>query len=442
MNFRQHFAEIADRVTGLTRGDETSLSNYYAEQSDFLRFNRSAVRQPGSVTDIELTVDLIKGRRRASAAARLTGNSVEDASRVSALIADARNALDTAPDDPFLLFNTAPQSSEHIAEHAMPTRSQAIDAITFAGRDRDMVGIYAAGRTAYGFANSLGQRNWHHADSFNLDWCFYHSADKAVKANYAGFEWRNAEFERIAAEAANTLPALSRPPKTVPPGGYRAYLTPAAMGEVWGWLSWGAFGLQSHKTRSTPFLRSIDRVDEFAQQVSLDENIAQGVAPAFQRDGFVRPPRISLIDHGSYNQCLVSPRSSAEYGVPTNGANEGEQPQSFDMAAGQLSRAEILGRLGTGVYVSNFWYLNYSDRNKGRLTGLTRFASMWVEGGEIVAPLNVMRFDDTIYRMLGSELAGLTSEREMILDTGTYGRRSADSMRLPGALVGDFRLTL
>jgi predicted Zn-dependent protease len=442
MNFRQHFHDIADRVAALTHGEEVSMSNYYAEQSDFLRFNRSAVRQPGSVTDIELTVDLIKGRKRASAAMRLTGEKAEDASRVTALVADARQALSAAPDDPFLLFNASPQSSEHIAEKELPTRAEAIDAMTAAGKGRDMVGIYAAGRTAYGFANSLGQRNWHSADSFNLDWCFYHSADKAVKANYAGFEWRNGEFDRIVAEAANTLPVLSRPPKTVPPGGYRAYLTPAALAEVWGWLGWGAFGLQTHKTRSTPFLRSIDGVDELAKQISLNEDIADGVAPDFQQDGFVRPDRVSLIGHGAYDQCLVSPRSSAEYGVATNGANESEQPQSLDMAPGELPRANVLRELGTGVYVSNLWYLNYSDRNNGRLTGLTRFASMWVEDGEIVAPLNVMRFDDTIYRMLGSELLGLTSEREMILDTGTYGRRSVDSMRLPGALVGDFRLTL
>jgi predicted Zn-dependent protease len=67
---------------------------------------------------------------------------------------------------------------------------------------------------------------------------------------------------------------------------------------------------------------------------------------------------------------------------------------------------------------------------------------MWVDNGEIIAPLNVMRFDDTIYSMLGSALEGLTIERDMILDTGTYGRRSVDSMRLPGALMGEFKLTL
>jgi len=40
--------------------------------------------------------------------------------------------------------------------------------------------------------------------------------------------------------------------------------------------------------------------------------------------------------------------------------------------------------------------------------------------------------------MLGDKLLALTAEREMLIDTGTYGARSTDSMRLPGALVRDF----
>jgi predicted Zn-dependent protease len=235
---------------------------------------------------------------------------------------------------------------------------------------------------------------------------------------------------------------LSRAPKTVTPGGYRAYLTPAALAEIWTWLSYGGFALQSHKTRTTGFLRLIEGGGQLNSGVSLAENVVDGIAPSFQGDGFLKPSRISLIHQGKYDQCLVSPRSSMEYATPTNGANESEQPQALDMAKGEIPRDEILRRLETGVYVSNLWYLNYSDRNNGRVTGLTRFASMWVENGEIVAPLNVMRFDDTIYRILGSELEGLTSERDLILDSATYGRRSVDCMRLPGALVGELRLTL
>jgi hypothetical protein len=53
-----------------------------------------------------------------------------------------------------------------------------------------------------------------------------------------------------------------------------------------------------------------------------------------------------------------------------------------------------------------------------------------------------MRFDDSIYRMFGANLAGLTREQSMILEDATYGGRSVGSHRLPGALVEDFALTL
>jgi predicted Zn-dependent protease len=112
------------------------------------------------------------------------------------------------------------------------------------------------------------------------------------------------------------------------------------------------------------------------------------------------------------------------------------------MAAGHISRQEVLRRLGTGVYINNLWYLNYSDRTACRMTGMTRFATFWVEHGAIQAPLNVMRFDESLYRLLGDNLLGLTTERDFILDSSTYHQRSTSSSRLPGALVEDFQFTL
>ena len=64
-------------------------------------------------------------------------------------------------------------------------------------------------------------------------------------------------------------------------------------------------------------------------------------------------------------------------------------------------RDDALAALDTGLCVGNLWYLNYSDRPACRMTGMTRFATFWVEDGKIVAPVDVLRFDDTIYRMLG-----------------------------------------
>ena len=176
--------------------------------------------------------------------------------------------------------------------------------------------------------------------------------------------------------------------------------------------------------------------------VTISQNTADGVAPNFQGAGFLKPERVTLIENGALADCLVSPRSAREYGAQTNGASEAEFPESLDIAAGSLERDPILQELDTGVYINNVWYLNYSDRPACRITGLTRFACFWVEKGEIVAPLNVMRFDETVYRALGENLMGLTRDREMILDAGTYTGRGTSSGRVPGALIEDFHFNL
>lgn len=166
------------------------------------------------------------------------------------------------------------------------------------------------------------------------------------------------------------------------------------------------------------------------------------MAPVFDSVGFVKPDRITLIDAGQHASSLISPRTAKEYGLQANGANESETTQSLELLPGMLDSANLLEQLDEGIYVSNLHYLNFSDRTACRMTGLTRFATFWVEQGEIVAPLNVMRFDDSLYRMLSSHLMGLTRETEWLLSSDTYGQRSVRSSRVPGALLSKLRLTL
>ena len=439
---RDHFDAVAREIDAHRQGNEDFVANFRAEDSTFIRFNKSAVRQPGHVCEMELSIDLIDGKRHAEATFTLSGDIAEDAGRIARSMDSLRDVLTSSPEDPYLLISDQLQSSERVIGAVHPSVAEIVDAVTQAGQGRDLVGFVASGPVWSGFANGRGQRNWDEARSFNADWSFYTGGDKAAKTSYAGFEWDARAFSHAAETAAARLDALNRPPRTVPPGDYRAYLTPTALNEIMGMLSWGGFGLAAQKTRATIFLRMVEGGATLNERVTLTEATAAGAAPAFQREGFLKPDAVTLIDKGSYASPLVSPRSAAEYGATTNGASRGETPASLDMAAGELPEADALKALGTGVYVSNLWYLNFSDRSAGRLTGMTRFATFWVENGEIVAPLNVMRFDDTIYRMLGTNLEALTEERSLLLDPGTYESRNLESVRLPGALLSALRFTL
>jgi predicted Zn-dependent protease len=233
-----------------------------------------------------------------------------------------------------------------------------------------------------------------------------------------------------------------RAPRTIAPGDYRAFLAPAALDEILSMLSWGGVSAKSQHTRQSTIQQLVDGEVALAPSIGVRELTASGLAPAFDAVGFARPPAVDLIRAGRHAGSLVSARTAREYGVAHNGANADETMQSLDLAGGTLARADALAALDTGLYVSNLWYLNWSDRRSCRMTGLTRFASFWVERGAIVAPLAVMRFDDSLYRMLGSRLEALTSEREWLLSKNTYRERSVETSRVPGALLSGLTLTL
>lgn len=439
---RSHFeAVMSDALTSL-EGDEVLLANVSGETSDFARFNHAAIRQAGWVHQAYLSCDLVSGSRHAEGSLTLSGDLATDRQRVRTMLGELRTIRAAVPDDPHLLYATERDDSERRVDGDALDATDAIDAVLSAAAGRDLVGIYAAGETYRGFANSLGQRNWFSATTFNIDWSLHHEGDKATKSGYAGTTWEPAALATKLERSIAELEALARPSRKLPPGDYRTFLAPAALGEIMDLVAWGGFGLRSHETKQSPFLRMITDGAELHPSVSVTEDVAGGVSPDFQGAGFRRPGRIPLIENGRYVGHLISPRSAMEFGVETNGAEDYEYPVAASMAGGELPMADALGALGEGLYVGNLWYLNYSDRAGCRMTGMTRFGTFWVEGGEIVAPIDVLRFDDTVYSMLGSNLEGLTADVDTMLDPSTYGQRSTDSSRLPGALLSGMRYTL
>jgi predicted Zn-dependent protease len=214
------------------------------------------------------------------------------------------------------------------------------------------------------------------------------------------------------------------------------------MNELLGTLAWGGFGLKARRTGVSSLMQLEHGDAQLHRSVQIAEAVARGNAPAFTAEGFARPDEVPLVRDGRSVGTLNSPRSAREYGVAANGAVPAETPDSLSLASGALPHDRLLETLGTGLYVSNLWYLNYSDRQACRMTGMTRFACFWVEAGQLVAPLDVMRFDDSFLRMFGEGLVGLTDRAETLPEAGTYQSRQLSSITTPAAVVEDWRLTL
>ncbi len=439
---REYFETLADAVCAEARAGERSSVLLKAESSDFIRFNRAAVRQATQVQQAHATVALTQGLRRAEGRVALSGQREADLALLRAELASLRMLLPELSDDPWLLLPQAPARSERHDQGALPTPAQVVRSVTESARGMDFVGFHASGPMVRAFADSLGTRHWHHVENFHIDWCLYHAADKAVKSSYAGAQWSEQHFAALVADGAARLPLLARTPKALQPGAYRAWFTPAAMAELLGALGWGGFGLKGRRTGTSTLMRLAHRDTVLNPQFHLAEHTAMGSAPGFTAEGFGRPARVSLVERGLATGTLNNARTAREYGVEANGANAAEMPEALSLQPGTIADAEAMKALGTGLWVSNLWYLNYSDRQACRMTGMTRFACLWVENGEPVAPLGVMRFDDSFLRMFGEGLVGLGDRAEFIPDNGTYQERQLGSMSTPGALVDGWRLTL
>jgi len=434
------FFALASELSGCLHGGEVLFCSFDGENADFVRLNGNRVRQGGTVCSRGLGLTLIDGQRQVTGTCELAGSPEADRALGRTLLARLRERLAHVPEDPYLHFSQRPSASDRLVGEDPPDSAAAVAELIALAEGLDLVGVWASGELVEGLASSLGHRHWHCSRSFNLDWSGYLRKDKAVKANYGGLLWEPERLREKLAAMRDKLAIMDRAPRTLSPGRYRAYLAPAAVQELMDMLAWDGFDLKSHRTAQTPLLRMIRGERAFSPLIELREAHDRGLVPAFTGEGFEKPACVPLITGGRFGECLVDARDGREYGVPVNAA--GGAPESLSLAPGGIPAAEVLERLGDGLYIGNLWYCNWSDRNDCRVTGMTRFATFWVEGGEILAPVSVMRFDDSLYNLLGDHLEGLTETPELLLSPETYGGRSTVSASLPGLLVSGIDLAL
>lgn len=441
MNDLSQFEALVAWLRGALNPDEEFSLGYSAESSEFIRFNQGKVRQAGHVQQASLELQLIRDGRHAELRVTLSGVPQVDRQRLADALAQLRQTLPLLPPDPYLRLNTETWRSQVLQLAPLPDSAAVVEQIGRAAQGLDLVGFYAAGPLSRGFASSSGAFGWHQASSFNFDWSLFHANGQALKAQYAGQTWQAEAFARRMQQAREQLNYLGLPVRPLAPGAYRAYLAPAALQEILELLGWGGFSAQALADKDSPLQRLHAGAARLSPLLHLQEQVTDSLTPAFSSEGYARRD-LELIRAGQPGEQLVSARSAAEYGLPANGASPWESPESLAMAGGELQHDAILARLGSGLYIGNLWYLNYSDRPAARITGMTRFASFWVEDGRIQAPLASMRFDDSLYDLLGSQLEGLTRERELSLSTRTYQERHNGSTLLPGALLSRLTLTL
>lgn len=436
------FKRITTALLNELKGDEALSVSLDGERSHFTRFTQSKIRQTGLVNQVNLGFSLMKDQRRVQSEISLTGDGAGDLDLSLAELRRLRAEVVQLPEDPYLVLPSGKDTSRAEFSGNLLDPEEATEALLPAMQGVDLAGIWASGQILRGVATSSGQHHWFATDTFSLDYSLITPEEKMVKATHAGKDWDQAEYERFMADSIQRLRLMEMPPRKIEPGHYRTYIAPAGVADFLGMFSWGGVSEAAIRQGESALGKMRSREATLSAYFELSEDFRSGLVPRFNGNGEVAPEVTTLISSGELRNTLVSSRTAKEYGVESNFAAEGEGLRAPVMSAGSLKETDVLEALGTGVYLSNLHYLNWSDRIGGRITGMTRYACFWVEDGKIVAPIENMRFDDSIYRFFGSQLEAAGAETKVIPDVDTYEGRSLGGTVCPGILLSEFALTL
>ncbi|MBL7670661.1 MAG: Zn-dependent protease [Bdellovibrionaceae bacterium] len=435
------FSVVADALFASLRSEEALSLVFSAEETDFIRFNKARIRQTTHVQQAELEMQLQDRGKTIHLRWSLALRPKDDISLSLLNLGRARQLLEKLPPDPFQvkIRNNGESSSDIVGDYPKSAELTRYVAGTAAGSD--FVGLVCAGSVISANRNSLGQSHWFSTDSFFVDYSLFLD-DRSVKGCYSGTKWSDFEWKKSFEDSKAKLSLMNKPLKVVEPGAYRLYLAPAAVSEILGHFEWGVLSQKAFQQGTSPFLKLARSEVRLSPLLSLRENFDLHLCPKFNSRGEVSASQVDLISQGNFIRFLTNTKSSLEFSVPSNGANDSESLRSPEILPGTLTQEEILPQLETGLYISNFHYLAWSDHLSARLTGMTRFGCFSVEAGQIVGPIQNMRFDESVYDLWGKSLLALTDFQETDPAVGTYFRRSLGGRKIPGMLISSAQFTL
>ena len=438
----KYFNELNDNLFDLLNEKEILKTSMWGENSQFIRLNNSKVRQTGIVDDLSFSISLISNERQVSCSTTLNGEYDFDRAHLSKILESLRSDIKKVPKDPYIVYPSSEVNSNEKNPGSLLNPDQAIDSIMPSIQGVDLAGIWASGSIFTGVANSLGQKHWFETETFSLDYSLITKDKKMVKDCFAGTHWDQQQYEDYITLSKNKLDVMNKKSVKIDPGEYRTYIAPAGVADIVDMFSWGGVSESSLQQKDSALLKMRQEDINLSPCFTLTEDFSSGMVPRFNANGEIAPESLPLIVKGALKNTLVSTRTEKEYGIASNFASEDEGLRSPYIKSGSLKESEVLSKLEKGVYLSNLHYLNWSDRLGGRITGMTRYACFYVENGKIVAPIENMRFDDTIYNVFGQHLESVTEKNQLVPNVGTYDGRNLGGSYCPGILLNSFSLTL
>jgi predicted Zn-dependent protease len=173
-----------------------------------------------------------------------------------------------------------------------------------------------------------------------------------------------------------------------------------------------------------------------AENVTIRDDYSHALAPGmpFDYEG-VPTQRLALLERGVAKAVVTDlsyarKRGSHSTGHALPAPNAwGPMPSHVVVDPGEKSLHELIAQTERGLLISRFWYIRPVDQRRTIVTGMTRDGTFLIEGGQIVAGVRNMRFNQSIL----DALSRCEFSRELAR-TGGYSY----SMVVPSAKIEGF----
>lgn len=444
---KEIYNTICSQVYSTLKEGEDLTIYMEGENSQYFRFNDSKIRQTGIIEDYNVTLSLYHGKKSLQATTTVSSDIDYSVKNLISEIDGLREPLSLIPENNFTAFPDKFDSLEVYRDGELPNREEILDSLMSIIDKDNLTGVWTSGKIFRASSTSQGTQHWFEKDSFIFDFSLIDAKENMVKILYPGSDWNKDDFITAFDDASNRLQLMDKPKLELKPGKYRVWFEPHAVADFVDMLNWNGVSEASLRNGSSCLLKMRKDNVKLSEKFSLDESFDRKSTASFNSRSEVSA-NVSLIKHGMLENTLINSKTALEYGLTSNYAEDvnswgmGEYLRAPFMHGGDIKLDERLEKLGTGIFISNIHYLNWSDNLGGRITGLTRYACYWVEDGKMIAPIKTMRFDDSFYNFFGNNLeaVGETLLSRPVIET--YDGRNPGETTCPGILVNDFELTL
>ena len=364
-----------------------------------VRFARNEVTTTGEIDEAGLTISVQLGKKAATS----SSNQTDDAS-IAAMVERTVRLAKLAPDDPELMPVLGPQPVTR-NDVVFDAKVDALDAKGRAGLVKDalMPGRELALLTAgflfqwsglVGKASSSGLVQVHPATGLQFTvTARTPSGTGSGRGQFYGRRLQGLDARGVAKNACDTA-KRSENPRKLEPGRYTVVLEPAATANFAESLLSAMDQRAADEGRSFFSKEGSSRVGEqlFSPLVTLRSDPRNARTPMLPFDGEGRALQAQpWITAGKIDALAASRFWAAKAKRQPIGGHGG-----FELAAGTTPRAKLLEGIKRGVLISRVWYTNWVDAQTLLLTGLTRDGTFLIEDGQVVAPVNNFRFNQSV----------------------------------------------